>query len=155
MNQFALLVLCGLLSLSAFAQDRGQERRLPRHGFSDMQGKKYVNIGAQVCGVTEIRIYVRGDNVTIKDLDVLFGDDHTQDISLRRNFAPGQTSRWVRLNNAPRCIKGLFLEAEGDRDRNNATVTLHARIPTQYNYPVTISDPILVRDYNYSRRGRR
>lgn len=154
MRKFALFVLCGLLSFSALAQDRGQERRQPRYGFSDMQGKKYFNIGAQVCNVTQIRIQVRGDNVTIKDLDVLFGDDSTQDIALRTSFTAGQTSRWVRLNNGPRCIKGLFLDAEGDRDRNNATVTLQALIPTQYNYPVTISDPILVRDYNYSRRRR-
>ena len=154
MKKFALLALCGLLSVSALAQDRGQgdDRRQPRHGFSDMHGKRYVNIGAEVCGVTEVRIHVEGDNLRINDFDVLFGDGATQDIRLRNNFLPGQVSRWVRLDGGPRCIKGLFLDAEGDRDRQNATVTLQARIPTQYNYPVNISEPILVRDF---RRGRR
>ena len=160
MNKLALLVLCGLLSASAFAQDRRQDRgreewRQPRHGYADMQGKKYVNIGAPVCGVTEVRVYVRGDNLTIRDLDVLFGDDSTQDIRVGRKFSAEQTSRWLSLNNAPRCIKGLFLDAEGDNDRHNATVTLQAKMPTLYNYPVSISDPILIRDYNAYRRGKK
>ena len=151
MNRFALLALCGLLSVSALAQDRRQ----PRHGYSDMHGKRYVNIGAEVCGVTEVRIHVQGDNLRINDLDVLFGNGATQDIPLRSNFSPDRTSRWVRLDGGPRCIKGLFIDAEGDNDRHNATVTLQARIPTQYNYPVNISEPILIRDYNFSRRGRK
>lgn len=168
MNKFALLALCGLLSVPALAQDRGQggygrnnrddrrteDRREPRHGFSDMHGKRYVNIGAEFCGVTEVRIHVQRDNLKINDLDVLFGDGSTQDIRLRNNVAPGQASRWIRLINGPRCIKGLFINAEGDKDRNNATVTLQARIPAEYNYPINISEPILIRDYNYRRRNK-
>ena len=120
-----------------------------------MHGKKYVNIGAEVCGVTEVRIYVQGDNLRINDLDVMFGDGATQDIRLRNKFSPGQTSRWIRLNRGPRCIKGLFLDADGDKDRHNATVTLQARIPAQYSGPVNISERILIRDYNFYRRGHK
>ena len=167
MSKFALLTLCVLLSVPALAQDRGQgfgrydrddrgneDRRQPRYGFSDAHGKRYVNIGAEVCGVTAVRIHVQGDNLRINDLDVLFGNGATEDIRVRNNFLPDQTSRWIRLQGGPRCIKGLFIDAEGDNDRHNATVTLQARIPTQYNYPVNISEPILVRD-NFFRRGRK
>ena len=166
MTKLAIFALCALLSVPALAQDRGpggfgrndrddrEDRRQPRYGFSDMHGKRYVNIGAEVCGVTEVRIHVEGDNLTINDLDLLFGDGSIQDIRLRNNFAPGQVSRWIRLAGGPRCVKGLFIDASGDNDRRNAAVTLQARIPTQYNYPVNISEPILVRD-NFFRRGRK
>ena len=97
---------------------------------------------------------MQGDNLTIDDLDVLFGDGTTQDMRLRNSFMRGQTSRWIRLNGGARCVKGLYLEARGDNDRNNATVTLQATIPDQYNYAVNISEPILVRDYNARRRNR-
>ena len=65
--------------------DRSKDdRRGPRHGYSEMQGKRFVNIGAEVCGVTEVRIIVRGDNVTINDVDLLFGNGATQDIQVRK-----------------------------------------------------------------------
>src|SRR5687767_6943152 len=113
MNKVGVLAFCALLSVPALAQDRGyqdrgydrgyggygrtDDRRPPQYGYSEAHGKRYVNIGAQVCGVTQVRILVQGDNVEINDLDVLFGDESTQDIRVRRSFAPGQVSRWVDL----------------------------------------------------------
>ena len=167
MKKLALLAVCGVLAAPAFAQDRGygygrqnrdvysDDSRQPRYGYSDSRGRRYVNIGAEVCGVTEVRIVVQRDALRINDLDVMFGDGETQDIRLRMNFSPGQTSRWVRLQNGPRCIRGLYIDAEGDNNnRNRATVTLQARIPTEYSTAINISEPIVVRDHNFSRRRR-
>jgi hypothetical protein len=165
MNRFAILALGALLCVPALAQDQGygygqygrehrgnDDQRGPRHGYSEAHGKRYVNIGAEVCGVTEVRIVVRGDNLNINDVDVLFGNGATQNIPVRRSLSAGQASRWIRMSGGARCVKGLFLDATGDADRQNATVTLQARMPAQYDYTVNISEPILVRDFG--RRWR-
>jgi hypothetical protein len=140
------------------AQDRGygygygqsdrryDDQQPPRYGYSEAYGRRYVNIGAEVCGVTDVRIVVQGDNVNINDIDVLFGSGATQDISVRTSFSPGQASRWVPLKGGPRCIQGFFLDAAGDADRRNATVTLQA-VTAQYNQAINISEPIRVRDF--------
>ena len=164
MNRFSILALCALMAVPAWAaQDRGygygyghndrryddrryDDQQPPRYGYSEAYGRRYVNIGAEVCGVTDVRIVVQGDNLTINDIDVLFGSGATQDINVGSSFAPGQASRWVRLKGGARCIQGFFLDAAGDADRRNATVTLQAVMP-QYNQAVNISEPIRVRDF--------
>jgi len=164
MNRFTVLALCSLLSVPALAQDGGygpgygggpygryDDQRQPQYGWSEAHGKRYVNIGAEVCGVRQVRILVQGDNVNINDLDVLFGNNATQDIRVRTSFSPGQASRWIDLPGDERCIKGFFLDASGDRDRHNATVTLQA-VMAQYDYAVNISEPVLIRDFRRYRR---
>lgn len=142
----ALLCLSASLSASAGELDlRGQGRGRPNveigidfggggiefrvgdDGFVSWNEDLYVPTRRE-CNLRSVYIGVRGGDVEINDLDVVFGNGEMQDIRVRQYFREGSYSNEKALRGGKRCLVGFKIDAKTlSRWRGSrARVTLYA-----------------------------
>ncbi|MCB0392476.1 MAG: hypothetical protein KDD58_14395 [Bdellovibrionales bacterium] len=128
-----------------------------RHGDRYDNGRRsYELLDKLECGLTHIKIVVVGDNATITDFDVMFGNNSTQDVTIREYFREGSETLWKDLSAGVRCIKGLDIDATSDRDYDRAFLQvwgLKKIGKANSDYQEVLLDTINVKE-NYERRRR-
>ncbi len=105
----------------------GIEFRRGDDGFVPWNNDLYVPT-ARECNLKSVYIGVRGGDVEINDLDVVFGNGERQDIRVREYFREGSYSNEKALRGGKRCIVGFKIDANTlNRWRGSrARVTLYA-----------------------------
>lgn len=106
----------------------GIEFRAGDDGFVSWNDDLYVPTGRE-CNLVGVYVGVRGGDVEINDLDVVFGNGESQDIRVRQYFEDGGYSNVKALRGGKRCIMGFKIDAEAlNRWRSSrARVTLYAQ----------------------------
>ena len=180
MKKHVLVLLAGIIfSTTVFAQVRpgmrpprnpspprygnefgSQPTHPPSHwnrdsrGYIDHNNRKYVPT-VNACGVTHVRFMVYGDNLMIKEMDILFNNRQSQNLAFGRTFPQGHSEAWQALRSwGGACIDGLFIDAfsERDWDMDDSYVVIYGW--TQFGREIELTN-VRIKDWNSHRGFRR
>lgn len=103
--------LLTIAALAIFAIASSAQAQIVNLGATKLTNRNdgdYITVN-RVCGLTSIQMSVQGDGAVIEDLKFVFGNGSVQDVRVRRRFDQGTTSRWIDLDGAKRCVKGIYV----------------------------------------------
>lgn len=115
-----LLLLVGAFAhadLPGFGRDRDHRRDRWDNG-----RRSYELLDQMICDLTHIKLVVTGDNATINDFDVVFGNNSTVNVPVRLRYEENSQTLWKSLDANARCVKGYDIDASSDRDGDRAQV---------------------------------
>lgn len=101
----------------------GGGRVLGQSMISEGFNARYVNV-ANVCGLRQVKLQVRGDDARIDFLAIRFANGQFQRVDVRQNFRAGSESAWKDLAGNTRCIDGFYVMGRSSRDPRNTRVLL-------------------------------
>jgi hypothetical protein len=103
------------------------EMRLGDAMLSEGRQIDYVNV-RNACGLSQVKIQVRGDSAQIGFLAVRFvGTGNFQQIPIRQSFKKNSESAWKNLNGNRRCIDSFYVVGRSSSRPHDARVRLIGR----------------------------
>lgn len=83
-----------------------------------------VDLRRPVCGLTNFKIIVRGDDATVNFVGLQFGNGSFQQIPVRSFFRKDSGSEWKDLKGDARCIDKIFISGRSSSRPRASTVEL-------------------------------
>lgn len=90
----------------------------PDPDYVDLRGPGKAN---GECGLTHVKLRVRGDGAEIYRLSVRYGNGVRDELEVRERFAPNTESRWIDLRGGRRCVEGVYVYGQSDNRRPQQT----------------------------------
>lgn len=123
----SVLIFSCISARQAAAADRDDWKRLGDKLVDKSADRDEIEVGADEGGFKSIKLIVKGADIELLDIRVVYASGDDQNVEVRKNIHDGGETRAIDLEGKTRAIRKVVLIYKTERGKERARVTLLGR----------------------------